>query len=147
MQEETKTFWYLSVKYFDYMLRFLKLQPVDFAFYPHRLIRSDVRYVADVTSGYLSVVCRVHDAVLPEGDETWMGRAIHESWEMTGLSDWQRAAQQPRSGIRYKKEPDTAFWRADGSGLDLHAAVVAAPDPAPATDPADAHFLHLSHRS
>ena len=147
LQEETNTFWYLSVKYFDYMLRFLKLQPVDFAYYPHSLIRSDVRYVADVNSGYLSVVCRAHDAVLPVAEEAWMGRAIHDSWEMTGLTDWQRAAQQPRSVIRYKKEPDAAFWRADGSGLDLHAAVVAAPDPAPATDPADAHFLHLSHLS
>ncbi len=147
LQEETNTFWYLSVKYLDYMLRFLKLQPLDFAYYPHRLIRSNVRYLTDVNSGYLSVVCRAHDAVLPVAGESWMGKAVAESWEMTGLSDWQRAAQQTRSAIRYKKEPDAAFWRADGSGLDLHAAVVAAPDPAPATDPADTHFLHLSHLS
>ena len=147
LQEETNTFWYLSVKYLDYMLRFLKLQPLDFAFYPHRLIRSDVRYVADVPSGYMSVVCRASDAVLPAGAETWMGRAVTESWEMTGLTDWERASRQPHSAMRYNKQPDAAFLRPDGGGIDLHAAVLAAPDPAPATALDDAHFLRLADMS
>ena len=51
LHEEANTFWYLSVKYFDYLLRFLKLQPIDCAFYPHRLFRSDVRHVSDAPRG------------------------------------------------------------------------------------------------
>lgn len=147
LQEEANTFWYLSVKYFDYMLRFLKLQPIDCTFYPHRLIRSDVRYVADVPSGYMSVVCRASDTVLPAGGEAWMGRAMTKSWKMTGLTDRERASRQPRSAIRYNKQPDAALGRPDGGGIDLHAAVLAAPEPAPATDLTDTYFLPLEHTS
>jgi 2-polyprenyl-3-methyl-5-hydroxy-6-metoxy-1,4-benzoquinol methylase len=144
LQEEANTFWYLSVKYFDYLLRFLKLQPIDCAFYPHRLIQSDVRYVLDVPSGYLSVVCRATDEALPGEDDRWMTKALSGSWEMRGLTDWDRTGGQQLSSIRYKKEPATAFLRPNGQGIDLHAAVLGSPDPLPASDPADTHFLRLT---
>src|ERR1700730_15487702 len=65
LQEETNTFWYLSVPTLDYLLRYLKLSPLDCLYISHRDIKSTVRYVTDAESGYLSVVCRAKDDPLP----------------------------------------------------------------------------------
>jgi 2-polyprenyl-3-methyl-5-hydroxy-6-metoxy-1,4-benzoquinol methylase len=57
LQEEINTYWYMSVPTLDYVLRYLKLAPIDCLYIPHRDIKSSTRYVTNVESGYLSVVC------------------------------------------------------------------------------------------
>ena len=81
LQEETNTFWYMSVPTLDYLLRYLKLAPIDFLYIPHRDIKSSVRYVTDVESGYLSVVCRAKDDLLPSREDDWMRKSAQQSWE------------------------------------------------------------------
>lgn len=51
------------------------------------------------------------------------------------------AGQQPRPAIVCKNEPAAAYRRTEGSGIDLHAAALAAPEVLPASDWADIHFL------
>lgn len=144
LQVEANTFWYLSVKYLDYLLRFLRLQPVDCLFYPHEMIHSEVRYVTDVPSGYLSVVCRATDAPLASESDQWMGNATSQSWEMRDLTDWDRIDRQPLSPIRYGKDPDLASFSSGDKGIDLHAAVLAATRPPVVSSPADTHKLRLA---
>ena len=65
LQEEINTFWYLSVPTLDYLLRYLKLAPIDCLYIPHRDVKSFARLVTDVESGYLSVVCRARTILYP----------------------------------------------------------------------------------
>ena len=65
LQEETNTFWYMSVPTLEYLLRYLKLAPIDCLYISHRDIKSSVSNLTDVESGYLSVVCRAKDDLYP----------------------------------------------------------------------------------
>lgn len=144
LQEEANTFWYLSVKYFDYMLRFLKLQPIDCAFFPHSQIRSAVRYIADVPTGYMSVVCRTVDDVLPAPTDHWMALAMQHSWEMNGLTNWDRAGAQKPSTIPYRANPARPMDSVTGQSIDLHAAVMDSASHVTAPAPCDTQYLRLS---
>src|SRR6266540_4578692 len=81
LQEEVNTFWYTSVEALDYLLRYLKLAPIDCLYISHRDIKSSVRYVTDVESGYLSVVCRARDDLIPTREDNWMRKSSQHSWE------------------------------------------------------------------
>ena len=147
LQVEANTFWYLSVKYLDYLLRFLKLQPVDCAYFPHSQIQSNVRYTADVPSGYMSVVCRAMDDPQPAAADDWMAQAMGQSWEMAGLCDWNRASAQKRSEIRYRNEAARPADPAAGQRIDLHAAAMDTTSHVTAPAPGDTQYLRLSDRN
>jgi len=143
LQVEANTFWYLSVKFLDYLLRFLRLQPIDCLFHPHELIHSDVRYVTDVPSGGLSVMCRATDDPLPDESDQWMTNAMSQSWEMNGLTDWGRVERQQLSSIAYSRgagEDQPAFSE---RGIDLHSAVLRAQETPHVRSLADSCSLRL----
>jgi 2-polyprenyl-3-methyl-5-hydroxy-6-metoxy-1,4-benzoquinol methylase len=131
--DDHTTFWYPSVGLLEYMLRSMRLEPIDCAFLPH----ADIPGMPDhgKPSGYLSVMCRAVDRV--DGDP-WMRESASRSWEYQDLSDWRRADRQPVSSIAYAgAEP----------GLDLRRAVESRP---PVRLPAaqdDSHVLRLSARA
>jgi SAM-dependent methyltransferase len=142
MQIEANTFWYLSVPLFDYMVRYLKLAPIDCAFVPHTAVRSDVDYVFDKPSGYLSIVCRATDDVLAMPDDTWMAQAARKSWEYIGLAGPDRMQSAPISQIAYKHDMNSAFVRPDGRSIDPWKAVGAMP-PTMIAGEQDTHLLRL----
>ena len=144
LQAEVNTFWYMSVKFLDYMLRFLKLRPIDCTFLPHSQIQSSVRYVADVPSGYLSVVCRAVDDELPGPTDQWMASAMRHSWEMNGLTDWSAVRAQRQSTASYKGDQDAHSLRPAGMGIDLHAFATEALRRNLKTEIDDSHYLRLS---
>jgi 2-polyprenyl-3-methyl-5-hydroxy-6-metoxy-1,4-benzoquinol methylase len=123
IQRESNTFWYIGVKLFDYMLRYLKLAPVGARYYPLSMLHSENRFVFDEVAGYLSVVCRAVDDIRPEPGDEWMVDSALHSWEYRGLSDWELADSQPRSNIVYRGTADRALWRADTDTLDLWKAI------------------------
>jgi len=88
LQEEVNTFWYLSAGALDYLLRYLKLAPIDCLYIPHRDVKSFDRLVTDVESGYLSVVCRAQGDIIPSREDNWMLKSAQHSWEYAGLIDW-----------------------------------------------------------
>jgi 2-polyprenyl-3-methyl-5-hydroxy-6-metoxy-1,4-benzoquinol methylase len=96
MQRETNTYWYPTARLLDYLLRYLRLQPIDCIFLPHSQLGHD--YAFDTPSGYVSVACRAVDEI--DGDP-WMLSAM-SSWEYLGLSDWKLAETQDESGIVYE---------------------------------------------
>lgn len=147
LQEEGNTFWYPSVKLFDYILRYLKLAPIDCAYLPHSDIRSKVNYIFDKPSGYLSVVCRAVHEVRPTKDDKWMAKSKRSSWEYLGLCDWKRAGDQPGSAIKYRGEVKDDLWREDSRSLDLWRAINERPPVTSAERPEDSHLLRLSDRS
>jgi SAM-dependent methyltransferase len=142
MQIEANTFWYLSVPLFDYMVRYLKLAPIDCTFVPHTAVRSDVDYVFDKPSGYLSMVCRATDDVLAMPDDTWMAQAARKSWEYIGLAGPDRMQSAPVSQIAYKHDINPAFVRPDGRSIDPWNAVGAMP-PTTIAGEQDTHLLRL----
>jgi hypothetical protein len=146
LQDETNTFWYLSVKALDYMLRYLKLAPVDCLFVPHEEIRSTVRYVTNVPSGYLSVICRASDDVVADTDDGWMKKSSRESWEYRDLVDSALLQRQPVSTVGYHGGRHSEHMRDDRS-LDLWKAVRGLPHVRRVQDPRDSHTLRLDDDS
>jgi len=143
LQEEINTFWYVSIKALDYLLRYLKLAPIDCLYLPHRNIMSPVRYRSDVESGYCSIVCRANDHVLPTGDDKWMGKSVAESWESTGLVDWKSCDRQPETDVTYSGSVEKALFRSDVETLDLFRALSARGIDR-ANRSCDAHILKLN---
>jgi len=118
LQEETNTFWYLSVPALDYLLRYLKLAPIDCLYLSHRDIKSSVRYVTDVESGYLSVVCRAKDDLIPSREDDWMRKSAQCSWEYAGL-DWDFCSRQAVTQVAYSATIEEKLLRDDPGTIDL----------------------------
>ena len=119
LQEETNTFWYLSVPTLDYLIRYLKLAPIDCLYISHRVIKSSVRYVTDVESGYLSVVCRAKDDLLPLREDDWMRKSAQSSWEYAGLIDWDFCSRQAVTQVSYSATIENNLLRDDTGTVDL----------------------------
>src|SRR6266540_5849118 len=119
LQEETNTFWYLSVPTLDYILRYLKLAPIDCLYISHRDIKSSVRYVTDVESGYLSVVCRARDDLIPTREDNWMRKSSQHSWEYAGLIDWDSCTRQAVTQTSYSAIVEKNLLRDDTETIDL----------------------------
>ena len=143
LQEETNTFWYLSVPTLDYLLRYLKLAPIDCLYISHRDIKSSVRYVTDAESGYLSVVCRAKDDLLPSREDDWMRKSAQQSWEYAGLIDWDFCGRQAVTQVPYSATIETNLLRDDTGTIDL---LKALPMKAihEAQRSSDAHVLRLA---
>jgi 2-polyprenyl-3-methyl-5-hydroxy-6-metoxy-1,4-benzoquinol methylase len=146
LQEEINTFWYLSVRALDYLLRYLKLAPIDCLYVSHRDIKSSVRYVTDVNTGYLSVVCRATDNPIPSREDEWMVKSAQQSWEYTGLIDWDFCNRQSVTQISYSATIENNLLRDDTGTVDLS---TAAPNKSihRAEKPSDAHVLRLADNS
>jgi 2-polyprenyl-3-methyl-5-hydroxy-6-metoxy-1,4-benzoquinol methylase len=143
MWAEGNTFWFPSVVLLDYLLRYLRLLPVDCLFMSGEELRrpemAERGYNAafEKESGYLSVACRAVDRV---GGDAWTAESMRNSWEYRDLTDWRRADSRPESSIGLDA-PEPA------GGIDLGAAVRERP---PVRWPAareDSHVLALSDRS
>ena len=119
LQEEVNTFWYLSVRALDYILRYLRLAPIDCLYISHRDIRSSIRYVTDMESGYLSVVCRAKDDPIPTREDRWMLKSAQNSWEYTGLADWNFYNKQPITQVPYSGTVEEDLLRDDTETVDL----------------------------
>lgn len=144
-QDETNTFWYISVPLLDYVLRYLRLAPIDCIYLPHANIQSHVRYKADKPSVYMSVACRAVDQPLPAATDNWMNRSVRESWEYQGLVDWKRAVGNPVSRIEYNGNLERKCWRNDSGSMDLGKAIN---EITPARmGEGDTHVLRLGDRS
>ncbi|MDX6403377.1 MAG: tRNA (mo5U34)-methyltransferase [Blastocatellia bacterium] len=145
MQSEAGTFWYISVELLDYLLRYLRLAPMDCLFLPHTSVRSDRKYVFNKPSGYLSVLCRAVDEVLPTRDDEWMAWSAQQPWEYHWNIDWGLAARQPLSGIESRGSFDNQFFRRDVNCLDLWKAVQNT-QPLTSVEESDSHVLRLSDK-
>jgi SAM-dependent methyltransferase len=96
LQEEPNTYWYPSATLLDYMLRYLRLQPIDCLFLPHSSLGPEIQF--QKPTGYLSIACR---AVTEIDGDPWMLNSGANSWEYVGLSDWKLAASQDESDVGY----------------------------------------------
>ncbi len=143
LQDEINTFWYMSVPTLDYLLRYLKLAPIDCLYIPHRDITSSVRYVTNVESGYLSVVCRAKDDLLPSREDDWMRKSAQQSWEYSGLIDSDFCSRQAVTQVAYSATVENDLLRDDTGTIDLLRAL-----PSRTIHKAeksnDGHILHLA---
>lgn len=138
LQDELNTFWYPSIPLIDYLLRYLRLAPIDCLYLPHENVRSRIRYRTDKQTGYLSIACRAVDEPLAAGTDPWMTRSARESWEYLGLVDWRRAGKNPVSKIGYE---------GNSTRIDLWEAVNSKPPLGMTANLADAHCLRLEDQS
>ena len=108
LQTEPNTFWYISMNLLDYILRYLKLAPIDCLYVHHSEMTppkltdgSTVQMITDLPSGYISVVCRGTTDALATPDDSWMRTSMAHSWEYKELPHWEFYHQQPTSHIQY----------------------------------------------
>lgn len=154
LQVEPNTFWYLSTGLLDYALRYLKLAPLATAYQPHETMDTEWRMRTSKRSGYLAVLCRAVDEIVPSAGDEWMADSAARSWEYEWLVDWERAAAQPVSKIRAKPaapsprgDLGTSRWerltRKAPPVIDVTRSVEASPPIVSAAKPADSHRLSL----
>jgi 2-polyprenyl-3-methyl-5-hydroxy-6-metoxy-1,4-benzoquinol methylase len=146
LQDEINTFWYLSVGALDYLVRYLKLAPIDCLYISHRDIKSSVRYVTDVESGYLSVICRARDEPIPTREDNWMLKSAQDSWEYAGLIDWDFCNRQPATHVPYSAPIEKDLLRDDTETVNLLRALHHRVIPE-AERSSDAHVLRLADKS
>lgn len=147
LQAEQDTFWYISIKLLDYFLRYLSLAPIDCLYIPHSAVKSNINYVFDKPSGYLSVVCRAVDLALPLNDDRWMHKSESKSIERQGLSDWELVKKQPTTSIEYRKRADAVFWHSEIESIDLWKTVKNTDPLLSAQSTQDSHLLRLADYS
>lgn len=99
LQSETNTFWYLSIKMFDYMLRYFQLVPIDCLYWKH-LPKDEVRYARGFDAGYLSVVCRAVNDRGASFDDKWLSDSVNHAWEYL-LCNQKMIDSQSQSNISY----------------------------------------------
>jgi 2-polyprenyl-3-methyl-5-hydroxy-6-metoxy-1,4-benzoquinol methylase len=141
LQPEANTFWYLSVPLLDYMLRMLRLAPIDCLHFEHAGLGL-TPVVPGLRTGYMSVLCRASDERLPTGGDEYLEALQVHSWEFNSLTDWAAADSHPRSTIRATGPYDGVVRRDDLDAIDLWASVQHQPGHGPAVA-RDAHQLHL----
>jgi SAM-dependent methyltransferase len=139
MHAEGNTFWFPSVGLLGYLLRYMRLVPIDCEFMPVQAWSGD-GYASlgrkldfEKPSGYLSVVCRAVDSGEMDG---WMRNSAETSIEYQRITDWRLARSQPRSDIRYEGQDDP-------EGFDLISAVHDRRPVMPPAAPGDSHMLAL----
>jgi len=155
LQEEPNTFWYLSTGLLDYMLRYLRLAPIDCLYVPHDALETPWRMKTGTESGYASVLCRAVDRELPSSGDAWMAESAKGSWEYEWIPDWDRARSQPlskigaeRSDAHFRK--DLGFtWqqrlsRTTPRVLDITSAIEEQQPILQAETPSDSHLLSLA---
>jgi len=139
MHADGHTFWFPSVALLGYMLRYMRLVPIDCEFMPlgawsrdgYAQLGRNTSF--EKPSGYVSVACRAVDSV--EMDD-WMTDSVRASLEYHGLTDWRLADSQPRSTIRYR-------GAAEAKDFDLEEAVRERPPVMPPAETRDSHVLML----
>jgi SAM-dependent methyltransferase len=146
LQEEPNTFWYVSVPLFDYLLRYLRLAPIDCVYLAH----ADLDWMdppLEKPTGYLAVACRAVDEPLPTSGDAWMPQSAQASWEYLNLCDWSRAERQEESSAGYAAGVDPSLARSDTRTVDLLAAVGAQGSWGLARSLEESHHLRLGdHR-
>jgi 2-polyprenyl-3-methyl-5-hydroxy-6-metoxy-1,4-benzoquinol methylase len=142
MWAEGNTFWFPSVALLDYLLRYMRLQPIDCVFMSNsELQRPGLERVSRISdrglgkdAGYLSVACRAVDRA---DADAWMTESVRSSWEYHGHTDWSLVDRRPSSSIGYEGiEPS--------DGLDLHTAVLDRPRVERPAARDDSHMLALA---
>ena len=139
LNPECNTFWYVSVGWLGYVLRYLHLRPVDVLYFVHdEHWRTPGHPLPKVRRAYVSVLCR---ATQTAEDDPWMEVSSRASIEYLDITDWSVANSQTISTIA------TVGDRRDISDLSLFEAIQSSA-PIPELVPKrDTHFLHLADES
>jgi 2-polyprenyl-3-methyl-5-hydroxy-6-metoxy-1,4-benzoquinol methylase len=148
MQVEPNTFWYLSVPLLDYLLRYMRLAPLDCIYTPHTAFKlaREYHFLFDKPSAYLSVLCRATDEILPTANDAWMPQSAQHSWEYLDFPR-QRQRGDPASQIGYKGTLDNRFIRSHLPCIDLWRAVSERQPMTAAEHEADSYILRLADQS
>jgi 2-polyprenyl-3-methyl-5-hydroxy-6-metoxy-1,4-benzoquinol methylase len=151
LQTEPNTFWYISVNLLDYILRYLRLAPIDCLYVHHHEMTppklgdgSSVKMITDLPSGYISVVCRGTTDALATPDDVWMRTSMAHSWEYNELPHWEFYNQQPTTHIKYNGSNMGQFYRDGLHSLDLFKAVTNGKSFGRATRSIDSQVLTLN---
>lgn len=97
LNPECNTFWYLSVGVFGYMLRYLRLQPIEVLYTINdEHWRTPGYPLPEVQRAYISVLCRAVDTADIDG---WMDWSARHSIEFRHNTDWSMADSQRMSRI------------------------------------------------
>jgi 2-polyprenyl-3-methyl-5-hydroxy-6-metoxy-1,4-benzoquinol methylase len=104
LQAEANTFWYLSIKMFDYMLRYFQLVPIDCLYYKHPP-NDAIRYAREYDAGYLSVVCRAVSDGGAAFNDKWLSESVAGAWEYL-LCNQKMMHAQAQSTLSYSAGSD-----------------------------------------
>ena len=97
LNPECNTFWYVSVGWLGYALRYLHLRPVDVLYFVHdEHWRTPGYPLPKVRRAYVSVLCR---ATQTAEDDPWMEVSSRASIEYLDITDWSVANSQTISTI------------------------------------------------
>lgn len=135
LQREANTFWYPSAGLLDYLLRYLRLEPIDRLSVSHAHLGEG--FELDRPSGYMAIACRAVESVA--ADE-WARESAERSWEYLGLCDWGLATSHEPTDVAYDAPAADSAGGATG-------AMPAAREASWPADEQDSHVLRLAATS
>lgn len=130
--------WFLTPGCLDYLLRFLRLQPIDAvhlgdargSMAPPRtglrgLFVAGRRNDAPLTKGRMAVACRAVPEPVAEPGDDWISTTGRHHTDFAEFLDWDRVASRDPE-VNYDASREQLVRRADGS-VDLEATVASTP--------------------
>lgn len=112
-------YWQISVKCLDYILRFLRLKPLDCAYYNF----GDDK---PLPTCRIAIVCQAMDKVLPENDDEWMPKiGKRQNIHFQEFLDWNELNNNQNS-LNYSGNRDNLIFRKNMDAVDLHETVKSA---------------------
>lgn len=106
------TYWQVSLECLDYMLRFLRLEPIDCVFVPSTAASPDAPPLVRV-----AVTCRAVDRFVPDPGDRWMASERAGEADYAEHLDWEEVTSTaPAVGYQ---APQKGLVRRPGGSVDL----------------------------
>jgi 2-polyprenyl-3-methyl-5-hydroxy-6-metoxy-1,4-benzoquinol methylase len=114
-------YWEVSVECLDYLLRFLRLAPLDCVYFNHPRSKT-----ASLPICRIAVTCRAMEDSLPCKDDTWMAnpRSLHYA----EFLEWKELEINPTHEVKYTTQNNRLIYREDTRTVDLYETVQASPE-------------------
>jgi tRNA (mo5U34)-methyltransferase len=121
-----KNYWHIPVPLFEYMLRFMKLEPLDC-----NHVFASTATQTGVRAGRVAIACRATADFPRESDDPWMGQ--YPERDYADFLDWQ-AVRSDKPPVAYNADRPGLVRRKSGGGIDVLASTRNMPELAPGED-------------
>jgi SAM-dependent methyltransferase len=95
--DDPTTFWFISIPCLDYMLRMLRLKPLECEFLA---TTEEGKLIDGIPVTRLAVACRAVDEILNDPDDKWM-QQLYISTDYLDYTDWNALSKMQREPVGY----------------------------------------------
>jgi len=123
---EGKNYWHIPVPLFEYLLRFMKLEPLDC-----NHVYTPTASNTGLRAGRVAIACRATADWPRENDDLWMGQ--YPERDYADFLDWKKL-RSDKLPVSYNANRPGLVTRSSGGGIDVLASTESMPEFQPADD-------------